>query len=236
MMDLLQDTKILVVDNDPVDSQLTELTFRDAGALIFMASNGREGLRIFYEHRPDLVILDVLLPDIDGLEACQQIRLMTNTPIIILTTLHDDDDIVRALNSGADDFLSKPFVPDVLLARARAVMRRSSQSSDAEPDRLHYKDDYLSIEPEHRSVKVNGVIVQLTPIEFQLLIYLLERASGVATYQEILEKIWGEEHKENVDYVHVYISHLRRKIEREPRYPEYLLTEHGVGYRFRSPK
>jgi two-component system, OmpR family, KDP operon response regulator KdpE len=232
MIDLLQDKKILVVDNDPADSQFTEMTFRGAGAHVLTANNGREGLRMFYEHRPDLVILDVLLPDIDGFEACQQMRLMSSTPIIILTTLQNDNDVVQALNSGADDFLSKPFVPEVLLARTRAIIRRSIKLANTEPEILHYNDGYLTIEPQYRHVKVNGELVHLTSIQFQLLFLLLERKGSIVTYQEILEKIWGENRKEHVEYVHVYMFHLRRKIERKPRYPEYLLTEHGVGYRF----
>lgn len=232
-MDFWTNKKVLIGDNDLAESQLTEQAFRDVNAYIFIAGDGRETLRMFYEYRPDLVILDIQLPDIDGIEVCRQIRLMTNTPIIIVTELQDDNDIVRALNSGADDFLGKPFVPEVLLARARAVLRRSTQPSEPEPESLNYNDGYLSIEPQQRRVQVNGLPVPLTPIEFKLLLLLLERKNKIVTYEEILENIWGEKQKANIDYVHVYIFHLRRKIERKPRYPEYLLTEHGVGYHFR---
>lgn len=230
-MDLLENKKILIVDDDTTQSQLIKIAFRDTGASMFLASDGREGLRKFFEQRPDLVILDIMMPGMNGFETCQQMRFMADTPIIMLTALQNNKDIVRGLNSGADDFISKPFAPEVLLARARAVLRRADQPLAKEPG-LHYDDGYLAIDLQRRTVTIGGKAIQLTPTEFRLLMYLLEQDGGVASYQEILENVWGDDSRDNIDYVHVYLSHLRRKIEKNPRYPEYLLTEHGIGYRF----
>jgi two-component system KDP operon response regulator KdpE len=223
--------KILVIDDDVNLLQSMKFTFARAGATVLTAMDGREGLRRFYAERPDLVILDVRMPDIDGWETCRQIRLLSNTPIIMLTTLHQDDEIVRGLDYGADDFVTKPFSREVLLARARALLRRSEAPTEGEPASL-YNDGYLSINLARRRVLVAGEAVQLTATEFRLLAVLLQNAGQVLTYRMILDKVWGWEYHESVDYVHVYLSHLRRKLEADPRNPQYLLTERGVGYRF----
>ncbi|HMN30159.1 MAG TPA: response regulator transcription factor [Caldilineaceae bacterium] len=223
--------KILVVDDDINLLQTMKFTFARAGATVLTAMDGREGLHRFYEERPDLVILDVRMPDIDGWETCRQIRLLSNAPIIMLTTLHHDEEIIRGLDIGADDFVTKPFSRDVLLARARALLRRSEAPAEGGQEAI-YNDGYLTINLARRRVQVAGEPIQLTATEFRLLAVLLQNAGQVLTYRTILEKVWGWEYYDSVDYVHVYLSHLRRKLERDPRNPHYLLTERGVGYRF----
>ncbi len=227
----MHEKKILVIDDDVNLGQAIKMTFARAGAEVFTAVDGRDGLRQFYEHRPDLVILDVRMPDIDGWETCRQIRLLSNIPIIMLTTMDKDEDVLRGFDYGADDFVTKPFSREVLLARARAVLRRVELLNEADTQSL-YSDGYLSIDLRKRRILVNGESIQLTATEFRLLAYLLHNAGQILTYQNILDKVWGWEYQDSIDYVHVYISHLRRKLEVDPRSPKYVLTERGVGYRF----
>lgn len=229
----MQGTRILVIDDDISLCQTIKYTFSRVGADVVTATDGRDGLQQFYRHRPDLVLLDVRMPGIDGWEACRQIRLMSNVPIIMLTTLHKDEEIIHGLDLGADDFVTKPFSREVLLARARALLRRTEQGV-TEPSLTGYSDDYLSVNLEKRRVYVNGKQISLTATEFRLLSYLLQFADQVLPYQTLLDRVWGEECRENIDYVHVYLSHLRRKIEADPRNPRYLVNERGIGYRFET--
>lgn len=227
----MHDKKILVVDDDVNLAQMIKFTFTKAGAAVYTASGGHEGLHLFYEQRPDLVILDVRMPDLDGWETCRQIRLFSNVPVIMLTSLNKDEEIIRGLDYGADDFVSKPFSREVLLARARALLRRAEGPSEIDSSTI-YIDDYLIVNLEHHRVLAGGQPVQLTATEFRLLTYLLQNAGQVLTYEMILDKVWGWDYQGSIDYVHVYLSHLRRKLEEDPRNPKYLLTERGIGYRF----
>lgn len=227
----MQDKRILVVDDDYNLCQMIKFSFNRAGALVYTASNGREGLQQFYQHRPDLIVLDVRMPDVDGWETCRQIRLLSNVPIIMLTTLDKDEEVVRGLNCGADDFVTKPFSREVLMARVRALLRRAELPAETGSPNS-YNDGYLVIDLEKRLVFVQGKPVQLTATEFRLLAFLFQNAGQVLAYQTILDRIWGWEYQDSVDYVHVYLSHLRRKLEEDPRNPKYLLTERGIGYRF----
>ncbi len=227
----MQTKKILIVDDDINLCQSVKIGFTKAGAEVFTAIDGRTGLQQFYKHQPDLVILDVRMPEMDGWETCRQMRLLSNVPIIMLTSLNQDQEIIRGLNYGADDFVTKPFSRDVLAARVSALLRRAEFPTDAE-DQATYSDDYLSIDLEKRQVYVEGEPVRLTSTEFRLLAYLLQNAGRTLTYQNILVNVWGWEYQNNVDYVHVYLSHLRRKIEKDTREPRYLLNEHSIGYRF----
>lgn len=227
----MEDKKILVIDDDHNLVQMIKLTFARAGAEVYTAIDGRDGLRQFYEHRPDLVILDVRMPDIDGWETCRQIRLLSDVPIIMLTTMDKEEDVLRGFDFGADDFVTKPFSRDVLLARARAVIRRVELLNET-ADQSVYSDEYLSVDLHRRRVIVDGKPAQLTATEYRLLTYLMQNAGQILTYQNILDKVWGWEYQDSIDYVHVYISHLRKKLEVDPRNPHYVLTERGVGYRF----
>jgi DNA-binding response OmpR family regulator len=231
---VLQGKKILVVDDDKMILDLVQRSFAREGAEVTMAENGRVGLRRFFGLRPDLVVLDIMMPEIDGWEACRQIRVLSEVPIILLTSLDQDEDIIRGLDAGADDFISKPFSPKVLLARARAALRRGEQA----PERgrqAGYRDEYLQVDLEKHLVQVRGEPVKLTVKEHKLLAYLIQNAGRVCTFDQILENVWGWEYQDSVDYVHVYLSHLRRKIEADPKQPRYLETVHGLGYRFEQP-
>lgn len=227
----MHDKKILIIDDDINLCQIVKFAFGREGAEVFSAHDGRSGLQLFYKHRPDLVILDIRMPDIDGWETCKQIRTLSNVPIIMLTMLHRNDEIIKGLNHGADDFVTKPFSHDVLIARSKAVLRRTEQMNEPE-EQVTYSDDYLAIDLERRRVLVRGQMVQLTATEFRLLSVLLRNAGRVLSYESILRHVWGDDYEGSTDYVQVYLSHLRRKLEEDPRNPRYLLTEHGVGYRF----
>jgi two-component system alkaline phosphatase synthesis response regulator PhoP len=171
------------------------------------------------------------MPVLDGWEACRLIRRLSDVPIIFVTALTQEDAIVRGLDCGAVDYIPKPFSPKVLLARARAALRAADAGSKKRRVAL-YKDGYLDIDLEARRVLVGGEPVQLTATEYRLLSHLLENAGRVLTYDQILEHVWGWECQDSVGYVHVYVWHLRQKLEQDPRNPNYLLTERGVGYRF----
>lgn len=227
----MQGKVVLVVDDDPNIRKIVEHLFERSGATVHLAVEGKEALRKCFQYRPDLIILDIMLPDENGWELCQEIRKLTDVPIIMLTALQRDDDIIHSLDAGADDFVTKPFNSEVLLARARAVLRRS-QTGSLDVSETFYQDDYLSIRFNERKVQVRGQPVKLTHKEYKLLEYLIRHANHTLTFNQILENIWGWEYKDNPDYVHVYMSHLRQKIEEDPRQPRYLITEHGIGYRF----
>lgn len=227
----MKDRKILTIDDDININRIIEHTFEESGAQVFSANNGLDGLRLLYKHQPDLVILDVLMPEMDGWQVCQQIRQLTDVPVIMLTALKSDQEIIQGLDVGADDFISKPFNPQVLLARARAVLRRAEQEPE-ESDLQGYRDHYLSINLEEHKVVVEGHVIKLTATEYRLLSYLVQNAGRIRTFEQILENVWGWEYRDSPDYVHVYVSNLRRKIEPDPKNPVYIETERGIGYRF----
>jgi DNA-binding response OmpR family regulator len=231
MKDVLHGKKVLIIDDEPTMLRLVELTISRAGGQVYTATNGEEGLRQFHTCQPDLVILDVMMPGMDGFKTCHLIRQFSDVPIIMLTVLERDKDVIRGFDCGADDYVTKPFNPDVLVARAQAVLHRAALPALA-PEPAIYDDGYLTIDMKRRRVLVRGEPVKLSAKEYQLLTCLFQNAGQVLTLQQILENIWGWECRDNTDYVHIYIHRLRQKLEEDPQRPNYLLTEHGVGYRF----
>lgn len=233
MRDVLQGKKILIVDDEPTMLRLVEVTVARAGAQVYTATNGQEGLRQFHTCQPDLVFLDVMMPGTDGFETCRLIRRFSDVPIIMLTVLVHDKYIIRGFDCGIDDYVTKPFNPDVLVARARAVLHRTALPTLAQESKpTIYDDGYLTIDMKGRRVFVQEKPVKLSAKEYQLLTYLFQNAGQVLTFRQILENIWGWERRDNTDYVHVYIHRLRQKLEENPQRPNYLVTAHGVGYRF----
>jgi DNA-binding response OmpR family regulator len=225
------DQKVLLIDDDADLLHLAGLLFKKAGAQVFTARDGLEGISKLFTCNPNVIILDVMMPGTNGFEVCQRIRQVSNAPIIMLTALNHEQEMLRGLESGADDFLSKPFNADVLLARAKTVLRRSENGS-AQNSNFQFNNGHLSIDIEKRHVLVDERRVKLTPIEFRLLVYLARNSGKVLTFNHILSNVWGDEYKGSVDYVHVYVSHLRNKIEENAKQPRYVLTVHGVGYMF----
>jgi DNA-binding response OmpR family regulator len=227
----MENRKLLVIDDDPALCQLLKMTFKRAGVTsVVVAYDGEEGLALLHAEKPDLVILDIQMPNMTGWETCRQIRELSQVPIIMLTALHGDTDIIRGLEIGADDFVSKPFSPSVLVARVQAALRSGARLSADQA--AFYSNDHLSIDVARRRVTVQGKPVKLTPKEFKLLVYLVENAGRLLTFDQILNHVWGWDYDGSTDYVHVYVSHLRRKLGEDPRRPRYILSEHGVGYRF----
>jgi two-component system KDP operon response regulator KdpE len=219
--------KVLIIDDDDDLCQLASLIFKKAGAQVSTAHDGLEGMSHLFTQQPNLILLDVMLPGMDGFEVCRRIRQVSEAPLIMLTALNREQEMLRGLEAGADDFLSKPFNPDILLARARSVLRRTEQTTVFE-----YNDGYLNIDFERRFVLIKGKRTKLTPIEFRLLAHLARNAGKVLTLQQILTNVWGQEYQGSFEYVHVYISHLRSKIEENTKSPRYIVTVHGVGYIF----
>jgi DNA-binding response OmpR family regulator len=226
--------KILVVDDELAQLRLTEQILAGKGYEVIKASSGQQAVRLFYERKPDLVLLDVMMPEIDGWQTCRLIREVSDVPIIMLTGKRcSEDDIVRGLECGADEYLVKPVGNRELSARVRAVLRRAeSPSGRNDRQKVLFSDDYLTVDVAERKVTVNGQKLKLTPREFRLLSLLVENPDRVLSHRQVLEKVWGWEYIDDVDYVRIYISHLRQKIEPEPSRPRYILTEPGVGYSF----
>jgi DNA-binding response OmpR family regulator len=246
------DHTVLIIDDDDDLLQLASMIFKKAGAQVITAKDGLEGISKFFTHKPDLVILDVMMPGNNGFDICQRIRQVSDTPLIMLTALNQEQEMLRGLAAGADDFLSKPFNPDILLARARNLLRRSeglnpgnnengrSESSSVKvagksngnPGVFSYNDGNLSIDIERHEVLVHAKRIKLTPLEFRLLVYLARNAGKLLTFDKILVNVWGNEYLGSMEHVHVYISHLRRKLEEDNRNPRYIKTVHGLGYIF----
>ena len=230
----MQGKRILIVDDDPYLLDLMTHVFGRRQAHVYTAADGAEGLRQFYAHRPDLVLLDLMMPDVSGWQVCRQIRQRSDVPVIMLSALGRNEQVVRGLDCGADDYVTKPFNLEVLLARIRAALRRSALAEQAEERPATYNDGYLTVDLERRHVLVKGEPVRLSPTEYGLLAYLVKNADQALTYRRILEAVWGPAYQGCVDHVYVYISRLRQKLEPDPAKPRYLLTEHGVGYRFQK--
>lgn len=227
----LKDKEILLIDDDTGFLYLTSLHFKKAGARVFTARDGLEGIDHFFAHQPDLVILDVTLPGFDGFEICTRIRQISDAPIIMLSALDHAKDVVRGLDAGADDFLSKPLNPAILLARAATILRRF-EHAHTQTDLLHYDDGVLSVNLKRQEVLIRGKRIKLKPIEFRLLAFLVRNGGKILTSEQILVNVWGERYRGNTNYVHVRISYLRNKIEEVPRKSRYVITIHGVGYMF----
>jgi two-component system KDP operon response regulator KdpE len=224
---------ILIIDDDKLTSRIISDQLTQDGYTAYLAPDGQEGLRQMYAHRPDLIILDVMMPKMDGWTTCRRIREVSNVPIIMLTAKDRPQDIIRGLDEGADEYVTKPFEVEVLVARVRAVLRRVALPPASPPrEEVAYSDKYLTFNPVDRRVIVNDELIKLTPTEFNLLALLIKNAGRVLTYRRLLEQVWGWEYIDDVDYLRVYIWHLRRKLEPDPKNPCYVLTEHGVGYRF----
>jgi two-component system KDP operon response regulator KdpE len=220
--------KILVVDNDRTLTELMSYILKREGFTPLVAADGAQGIAMFVEHQPDLVVLDVTMPGLNGFDVCQRLRAMTaTTPIIILTAQGNEAEMVRGLGLGAD-CVAKPFQPRTFIARVRANLRRAVGSAD----KVDYNDGYLGVDLDAHQVTVNQAAVKLTPTEFKLMAALVRNQGQVLTFRQLLEDVWGFAYIYEVDYLRVYIWHLRRKLEPDPKHPIYFLNELNTGYRF----
>jgi len=221
--------RVLIVDDEKAIQRFLKNALSSAEFSVHLAGSGKEALMAAVAIRPDLIILDLGLPDMDGVEVLLRLREWTKVPVIILSVRDREDDKVTALDSGADDYVTKPFGIGELLARMRVALRKSIQES---PEPV-YRVDGLEVDLEHRRVAVQGKEVQLTATEYDLLRLLVNHAGKVLTHNQILRQIWGPAYIEQPHLLRVNISNLRRKIEPEPTRPRYILTELGVGYRLK---
>jgi DNA-binding response OmpR family regulator len=228
--------KVLIVDDDQAFLRLVEQVLTQQGYEVIKAPNGQDALRFLFARKPDLVLLDVIMPKMDGWQTCSRIREVSDVPIILLTGSRcDEEDVVRGLEHGADDYLTKPVGNRELAARVRAVLRRAETPATTETrPQLAYSDHYLVVDIEERKVLVSGERVNLTATEFRLFSVLVENAGRVLLHKQLLEKVWGWEYTDDLDYVRIYISHLRQKIEPDAALPRYITTVPGVGYYFQK--
>ncbi len=222
--------EILIVEDDPQIRRFLRATFTAEQYRFREAVTAAEGIAQAAARQPDLIVLDLGLPDRDGLEVIRKVREWTQTPIIVLSARGQERDKVTALDSGADDFVSKPFAVGELLARVRAALRRSATISDTANGATFRAGD-ISVDLERRVVTLHATEVHLTPIEYKLLQTLIRHAGKVITQRQLLVEVWGPQHTEQAQYLRVYMAQLRRKLELDPTRPRYLLTEPGVGYR-----
>ena len=227
--------KILVVDDDPVFVRLVKGVLAQKGYDILTAGDGQEALQVMFANKPDMVLLDVQMPRMDGWQACSRIREVSDIPVVMLTGMQTAEaDVVRGLDYGADDYLIKPVGNRELVARVRAILRRAESPTASAERQITYNDEYLTVDIAARSVIVKGKRVKLTPIEFRLFAMLVENVGRILSHKQLLEKVWGWEYIDDLDYVRIYISHIRQKIEKDPAQPEYIMTEAGVGYYFKK--
>jgi two-component system KDP operon response regulator KdpE len=230
-MSELKDRLILVVDDEARMVNFMRMNLELEGARVVSAANGREALERTREDMPDVVLLDIMMPEMDGFEALKRLREFSQVPVLILTARDEEDDRVRGLELGADDYIGKPFSHRELVSRIRAVLRRH-YSAPPVPQTLVQVDERLSIDFARREVLVEGERVNLRPTEYRLLYHLVQNAGYVQTHQMLLTRVWGPEYRDESHYLRLYITYLRQKIERDPSNPHYILTERGVGYRF----
>jgi len=222
-------TAVLVVDDEQSLRDFVRRNLEIRGFQVHMAANGLEALAIFKTEAIDLVILDLMMPHMNGLETIRRIRQDSLVPIVVLSALGEEGDKVQSLNLGADDFLTKPFGVGELLARVRAVLRRSQWTPISTPiDRLVRGD--LTADIERHAITLNGRLLELTPTEFDLLVYFMENNGKVLSHRAILQHVWGAEYGQEAEYLRVYIGRLRQKIEADPAQPRLLVTEWGIGY------
>ncbi|MFZ6030903.1 MAG: response regulator transcription factor [Chloroflexota bacterium] len=225
------DRRILVVDDEDRMVRFIRLNLEHDGFRVTEAYRGTQALDKLRTSMPDLIILDVMMPDIDGFEVLRMVREISNVPVIMLTAKGEEDDRVRGLELGADDYITKPFSPRELVSRVRAVLRRT-ESTTENTHGLIEVDESLKMDFDRHEIWLDGKLVSLRPTEYRLLYYLVQNAGWVVTHDQILTNVWGYEYRDQPHYVRLYINYLRQKLEANPAEPKYILTERGTGYRF----
>jgi DNA-binding response OmpR family regulator len=222
---------VLVVDDEPRMTKFIRMNLELEGYQVIEAHNGLDALDKARTDLPDLVVLDVMMPKLDGFETLEMLRQVSSVPVIMLTVRADEEDKVRGLELGADDYVTKPFGAREFVSRVKAVLRRTQGPVTPEETVLQI-DDRLGVDFNSREVIVKGERIKLRPTEFRLLYHLIENAGWVVPHETLLAKVWGHEYRDEVQYLRLYVTYLRQKIEPDPSQPRYILTERGVGYRF----
>jgi DNA-binding response OmpR family regulator len=223
--------RILVVDDEERMVRFIRLNLEHDGFRVTDAYKGSQAINQLRTSMPDLVLLDVMMPDMDGFEVLKVIREIGNVPVIMLTAKGEEDDRVRGLELGADDYITKPFSPRELVSRVRAVLRRTEAVSGGTHGLIEV-DDRLKLDFDRHEIWVDGKLVNLRPTEYRLLYHLVQNAGWVISHDQLLANVWGYEYRDEPHYVRLYINYLRKKIEEDPANPKYILTERGLGYRF----
>ena len=223
--------RVLVVDDEPRLIHFIRLNLEHDGFEVIEATSGAQALTSLRDRMPDLILLDVMMPELDGFESLQLIREISTVPVIMLTAKGEEEDRIRGLELGADDYISKPFSPREMVSRVKAVLRRTETPSPPIHEKIMV-DERLSIDFDRREITVDGSLVQLRPTEFKLLYHLVQNAGWVVPHDQLLAKVWGYEYREETHYLRLYVNYLRQKLEADPTNPRYILTERGVGYRF----
>lgn len=229
--DIYKNKLILVVDDEERMARFIRLNLEHDGFQVIEANRGMQAIQLIRDNLPDVVILDVMMPDVDGFEVLQLIRENNQVPVIMLTAKGEEDDKVKGLELGADDYVTKPFSPRELVSRVKAVLRRTDTSS-SDGEGVIEVDEHLKLDFGRREIWLDEKLVKLRPTEYRLLYHLVQNAGWVLTYDQILSKVWGYEYRDEPHYVRLYVNYLRQKLEQDPANPKYILTERGVGYRF----
>jgi DNA-binding response OmpR family regulator len=223
---------ILVVDDEPNLVDLIRMTLERESYSVIEADNGYKAIQRLRDELPDLVLLDVMMPEMDGLETLKEIRAFSNIPVIMLTVRATEQDKVRGLELGADDYIAKPFSHRELVQRIKAVLRRAEMAPAVPKSDVVVIDKDLSVDFDKREVLVRGERVRLRPTEYKLLYHMVSNAGRLMTHDALLTKVWGREYRDDTQLLRLYITYLRQKIEQDPSHPHYILNERGLGYRF----
>ena len=223
--------RVLIIEDEPGIRRAVRDALRDVATDVLEATSGEDGLRVAAAERPELIVLDLGLPDIEGIEVCRRLRAWTSAPILVLSARHSEDEKTALLDAGADDYVTKPFGSAELRARVRAQLRRARMTPVPGGDEPLAVGD-LIIDVARRTVTRDGATVHLTPTEWGLLVALVKSAGRTVTHRQLFRAVWGSAHGDAQQYLRVYIAHLRRKIEADPYRPRHVVTEPGVGYRF----
>lgn len=224
-------TSVLVVDDEPRILDIIRLTLERAGFDVFEAEDGYTALEKARRIIPDIVLLDLMLPDMDGYEVLKEIRSVSNVPVIILTVKADEADKVRGLELGADDYITKPFGHRELVSRIKAVLRRAEVGAPTGNGQIRV-DDHLTVDFDKREVLVRGERIRLRPTEYRLLNHLMNSSGKLLSHDALLSRVWGREYRDDTQLLRLYITYLRQKIEPDPSHPKYIINERGLGYRF----
>ncbi len=231
MSDNVERRRILVVDDEERMVRFIRMNLEHDGFQVSEAFNGKQAIQKLRDVTPDLILLDIMMPDLDGFEVLETLREISNVPVIMLTAKGEEDDRVRGLERGADDYVTKPFSPRELVSRVKAVLRRTEGVTGSMHGLLEI-DKRLKIDFDRREIWLEGKLVKLRPTEYRLLFHLVQNAGWVVSHDQLLQKVWGYEYRDEPHYVRLYINYLRQKLEKDPADPKYILTERGVGYRF----
>ncbi len=228
---IFKNHRVLVVDDEERMVRFIRLNLEHDGFVVTEAFNGTQAIDRFRTALPDIIVLDVMMPDLDGFEVLRMIREISPVPVIMLTAKGEEEDRIRGLELGADDYVTKPFSPRELVSRVKAVLRRTEAASSSLHGMIEV-DEYLKIDFDRHEVWFDGSLVNLRPTEYRLLYHLVQNAGWVVSHDQILSNVWGYEYRDQPHYVRLYINYLRKKLEKDPANPKYILTERGIGYRF----